>query len=82
MQDSKKLVFLAQIFISAFMAILMTGIMGFMHAAFSENWLVEWGMSFLTAWPVAFVLSMIVGPLSFRIAMFILRHMPQATPES
>ncbi|WP_417672307.1 DUF2798 domain-containing protein [Roseibium sp.] len=73
MQDNKKLVFLAQIFISALMAFLMTGIMGFLHDAFGSEWHIQWLLSFLTAWPIAFGLSLIVGPISFKLAMFVIR---------
>lgn len=73
MHNSKKLVILAQLFISALMALLMTGIMGYLHNNFGANWPTEWSSGFITAWPIAFCLSLVVGPVSFRIAMFVLK---------
>lgn len=72
MYTDKKLIILAQAFISCFMAFLMTGIMGFVHGGFAEGWHMQWMTGFVLAWPIAFLLSMVVGPLGFRLAMFTL----------
>lgn len=77
MYTSKKLVFLAQFFISALMAFLMSGIMGYLHGGLSENWHTDWATAFITAWPIAFCLSIVVGPVGFRTAMFVLKHLPE-----
>lgn len=62
---SKKIIIVAQLFISGSMAFLMTG---FLHMGFTAQWIAGWAQSFVIAWPVAFVLSAMVGPLGFKIA--------------
>lgn len=63
-----KTVILAQVFISFLMALLMSGFMGFLHLGPTLVWLVEWRNAFFIAWPVAFLLSLGVGPVSFKLA--------------
>jgi hypothetical protein len=63
-----KTIVIAQFFISAMMAFLMTGFFGFIHFGLTAEWLQEWASAFVIAWPVAFVLSLIVGRLGFMIA--------------
>lgn len=65
---SKKIIIMAQLFISGSMAFLMTGFFGFLHMGFTAQWIAGWAQSFVIAWPVAFVLSAMVGPLGFKIA--------------
>jgi len=72
MHDNKKLIILAQAFISCLMALLMSGIMSFFHLGFTVEWLQIWSSTFIVAWPVAFALSLVVGPVSFKMAGFIL----------
>ena len=67
MTDTKTIV-IAQIFISGMMACLMTGFFSFLNFGPTAQWLNEWPRAFIIAWPVAFCLSLLVGPLSFRIA--------------
>ena len=59
---------LAQVFISMMMAFLMTGIFTAVPMHFAPGWVATWLQRFITAWPIAFVLSMGVGPLAFGIA--------------
>lgn len=70
MTDKKTLI-LAQALIACMMAGLMTGIFGFLHLGPTTAWLTEWAKSFLIAFPTAFVLSLGVGPLAFRLARFV-----------
>ncbi|MEM5470438.1 DUF2798 domain-containing protein [Hoeflea sp. AS60] len=72
MHNSKKLVIVAQVFISCLMALLMSGIFSYFHLGFTMEWLHIWSSTFIIAWPIVFVLSMVVGPLSFRTASIIL----------
>lgn len=65
---TKATVILAQVFISCLMAFLMTGIFTAIPAALAPGWVGIWLTRFATAWPIAFVLSMAVGPLSFWLA--------------
>jgi hypothetical protein len=70
----KKTLILAQMLIALMMAALMTGIFGFLHLGPTTQWLTEWGKSFLMAFPLAFLLSLGVGPLAFRLARLITRR--------
>lgn len=66
--QSKKTLILAQVFISAMMAFLMSGIFSFAHLGLTVEWLAGWSHTFIVAWPLAFVLSLGVGPLAFFMA--------------
>jgi len=64
---SKKLVITAQVFISGMMAFLMTGFFAILHLGLTAHMLQAWGSSFVIAWPVAFVFSLVVSPLAFML---------------
>lgn len=64
----KKTVLLAQFFISLSMACLMTGIFSLLEHGLTADWLAAWAKAFVTAWPIAFVLSMITSRYSFMLA--------------
>lgn len=68
MTQSPRIVITAQIFISGMMAGLMTLFFGALHTGFGPALLIAWRDSFVIAWPLAFVLSLGVGPLAFRMA--------------
>ena len=70
--DTKTLL-LAQVFITFFMAALMSGIMSAIHLGLTAEWLRIWPREFIVAWPIAFVLSQIVSPLSFKLAFTVRR---------
>ena len=72
MHDNKKLIILAQVFISGLIALLMSGIMSLFHRGFSAELLQIWSSTFIVAWPIAFVLSLVVGPVSFKLAALVL----------
>ena len=57
------------VFISFFMALIMSGIMGFINAG--PNFVSHWPMSFITAWPIAFVVSQLVNPVAFKLAFMV-----------
>lgn len=67
----KKTLILAQVFISGFMTLLMTGIFGVINLVLTAAFPMQWARAFFTAWPIAFILSMIVGPVSFRLARLV-----------
>lgn len=69
-----KTIIVAQIFISMFMAFLMTGFFGVLHLGFTQAWLIEWAKAFVIGWPVAFCLSLVVSRLGFKIAHLIVRY--------
>lgn len=70
----KKMIIVAQFFISGMMALFMSGVMSVIHMGFSQAWLAQWGPNFLTAWPIAFVARMVVGPIGFALARKVLRE--------
>lgn len=65
---SRATLILAQFFISMIMAFLMTGIFTAVPMHFAPGWIATWLLRFITAWPIAFALSLVVGPLAFFIA--------------
>lgn len=67
--ENKKTVVLAQAFISLMMAFLMTGYANFLVFGPTMEWLRAWPKSFVTAWPVAFCLSLVVGRIGFGLAV-------------
>ncbi|MCA2014112.1 DUF2798 domain-containing protein [Pararhodobacter sp. CCB-MM2] len=64
----KPILLTAQLIISGLMALMMSGIMHLLHVGVHPGMVQAWLMTFLTAWPIAFVLSLGVGPLAFRLA--------------
>lgn len=63
---------LAQVFISLLMAFLMTAIFTALPIHFEPGWVSVWLTRFIRAWPIAFALSLVVGPLSFRMASMVM----------
>lgn len=76
MTHSTRIVLLAQVFISAMMAALMTATFGMLHLGATRAFLAAWGPSFLTAWPIAFGFSLIVGPIAFKLSYQVNRLLP------
>ncbi|HGF7192462.1 TPA: DUF2798 domain-containing protein [Vibrio cholerae] len=66
--QKKKTLIVAQLFISLMMAFLMTGIFSFLELGMSHVWLQTWMSKFIVAWPIAFILSIFVGNLGFKLA--------------
>lgn len=75
MTQSTRTVLIAQVFISCMMAGLMTGIFGALKSGLTPEFLSLWGHSFIVAWPLAFVLSLGVGPIAFRLAWHVNRRL-------
>ncbi|MDD8023066.1 MAG: DUF2798 domain-containing protein [Paracoccaceae bacterium] len=69
----KLTIIVAQIFISCLMALSMTLIFSVLPVGFGPGWFATWMQHWLTAWPVAFVFSLGIGPLAFKLA-FVLMH--------
>lgn len=76
MTHSTRTVLLAQVFISAMMACLMTGFFGALTLGLTPAFLHQWGHSFVVAWPVAFCFSLAVGPVAFKLAYQVNRLLP------
>lgn len=70
-----KTILLAQAMISFTMALLMSGYATCLQFGFTMLWLSVWSHAFVMAWPVAFLLSMVVGKAGFTLAHKLL---PQA----
>lgn len=64
----KKTLLIAQGLITMMMASSMSGIMSFIALGPTAEWLAEWPKAFLIAWPIAFCLTLVVGPLGFKMA--------------
>ncbi len=73
MPPTKATLITAQFFISMMMAFLMTGIFTAFPMHFAQGWSALWIKRFVLAWPIAFVLSLGVGPLAFRLAELAMR---------
>jgi len=65
---NKKLLIISQMFISLMMAFLMSGIFSFIEFGMTMAWLNTWMQHFIIAWPIAFILSIFVGSLGFKLA--------------
>ncbi|MHC3128113.1 hypothetical protein OB03_12870 [Brevundimonas sp. GN22] len=68
-----KTLLLAQVFITFFMALSMSGIMSAIHMGVGAEWLRVWPREFIVAWPIAFVLTQVFSRLGFKLA-FTLRR--------
>ncbi|QJR82241.1 DUF2798 domain-containing protein [Alteromonas pelagimontana] len=66
---SPKTIIVAQALISFMMAALMTGIFSCLELGFTQEWLLTWPIHFMSAWPIAFVLSLLVSKVAFAIAI-------------
>ncbi|WP_265500357.1 DUF2798 domain-containing protein [Paracoccus beibuensis] len=64
----RKTILTAQFLISTMMACLMSGYATLVHMGAGPGFVGRWLMAFLTAWPVAFALSLVVSPLAFAAA--------------
>jgi hypothetical protein len=67
MQDRKTII-LAQFFISLMMCFLMTGYASVLQFGIDSAFIGRWAYMFITAWPVAFILSMFCGAFGFKLA--------------
>ncbi|MCA0044725.1 DUF2798 domain-containing protein [Celeribacter litoreus] len=71
-KKDKFTIILAQVFISCMMAFFMTLIFGSLLPAIDgglhPNWIAEWMRHFITAWPIAFIFSLGVGPIAFFLS--------------
>lgn len=70
--NEKKVLLLAQGFITMMMAFSMSGVMSLIALGPTHEWLMEWPKAFIIAWPIAFGFTMFVGPLGFKMAYKVL----------
>ncbi|MFZ4605064.1 MAG: DUF2798 domain-containing protein [Caulobacter sp.] len=73
----KKTLLLAQVFITLMMAFSMSGIMSLIALGPTREWLAAWPKAFLMAWPIAFGLTLVTGPLGFRMAGAVIARWPR-----
>ncbi|MNT02910.1 hypothetical protein D3C72_1374250 [compost metagenome] len=66
--NEKKVLLLAQGFITMMMAFCMSGVMSLIALGPTSQWLHEWPKAFIIAWPIAFGFTRFVGPLGFKMA--------------
>lgn len=66
-----KTMLVAQALISGMMAFLMTGFFSLLSLGPTAEWLRAWSQAFVTGWPVAFCLSLVVGRVAFKLAYMI-----------
>jgi hypothetical protein len=66
--NEKKVLLLAQGFITMMMAFSMSGVMSLIALGPTREWLMEWPVNFIVAWPIAFCFTLVVGPLGFKMA--------------
>lgn len=65
----KKTQIVLQLLITFMMALTMSGIMGFIAAG--PDYLAHWPLTFITAWPIAFLVTQVVTPVAFKLALLI-----------
>ncbi|TCB52470.1 DUF2798 domain-containing protein [Acinetobacter sp. ANC 4779] len=66
--NQKKFIIITQVFISGMMAFVMTLFFSILNIGLTSLMLKEWLTSFMIAWPVAFLFSLVVSPLAFSIS--------------
>lgn len=65
----KKNQIILSVFMTFFMALIMSGIMGFV--AIGPEFLAHWPQTFFTAWPIAFIVTQFVTPLAFKLTFLV-----------
>ena len=70
---NKNFILLSQVFMTFMMAASMSGLMGLFHAGPTLEWLKDWPLQFLIAWPIAFCLTMVAWPAAMKMAGAVLR---------
>jgi len=64
----KRVLLVAQVMITCFMAVSMSGIMSAVGMGLTKQWLASWPKQIVIAWPIAFLLTQVYGRLGFAIA--------------
>lgn len=70
---NKKTILISQLLMTFMMAASMSGIMSLIAMGPTAEWLVAWPGQFASAWPIAFVLTMVTWPLAMAITGFLVR---------
>ncbi len=68
MSYERKHLLVHSILMAGFMAFFMSGCLSVINFGFEERLLPGWGRSFLIAWPLAFVLSLLLGKRISRLS--------------
>lgn len=77
--DRKKVI-VTQLIMTFMMATSMSGMMSLMAMGPTAAWLSRWPLQALTAWPIAFVATMVLFPVASRISRLLLRTPTGASP--
>jgi hypothetical protein len=68
-------VFLFALIMSANTALIVTGIIIYLHSAPYTRFMMKWLTAFITAWPIVFVAILIIAPLVNRLLnLFVEEH--------
>lgn len=70
---NKKRILITQVLMTCMMAATMSGIMSLIALGPSQLWLEVWARQFPFAWPIAFVMTMLIFPIANRLAGLIVR---------
>lgn len=70
--DRKSVIF-TQVIMTFMMAVSMSGVMSLIAIGPTDVWLSRWPIQALTAWPIAFVATMLLFPLASRLTRLVLR---------
>ena len=65
---NKNFMLLSQVFMTCIMAATMSGLMSLIHTGPSVQWLKDWPLQFVIAWPIAFCLTMVAWPAAMKLA--------------
>jgi hypothetical protein len=65
----KKTTLVLQIIMTFFMALCMSGTIGFINGG--ADFLAHWPKMFIIAWPIAFIWTRIINPIAFKLAFMI-----------
>lgn len=64
----KKTILIGQLLMTFLMALSMSGILSAIILGLNGDWLAQWPGQFLTAWPIAFVMTLIWSRVAFPLA--------------
>ncbi|MFZ3087368.1 MAG: DUF2798 domain-containing protein [Methylotenera sp.] len=56
-------VFLFALIMSASTALIVSGVIIYLHSAPHTRWMMKWLAAFITAWPIVFIAILIIAPL-------------------
>lgn len=76
MSQSPLLRFVFSGLMSLWMSLLMTAFVVWLNLGFGNAYLLHWRHSFLAAWPAAFVIVLLFGPVVMRLSEALVTRLP------